>query len=91
MAQQNANRFLCAVLKRVVFACAEVKQTVRKLDASLRNRIVVKSSERSEPPSDLDPIAELVRIVGEDQPALLAEFSDAKKAQRTDRRRQGRR
>ena len=55
------------------------------------NRIVVKSSERSEPPSDLDPIAELVRIVGEDQPALLAESSDAKKAQRTDRRRQGRR
>ena len=29
------------------------------------NRIVAKSIDRVEPPSDLDPIAELVRIVGE--------------------------
>ena len=29
------------------------------------NRIVAKSSERGEPPCDLDPIEELVRVVGE--------------------------
>ena len=38
----------------------------RKPIAADANRIVAKSSERGEPPCDVDPIEELVRIVGED-------------------------
>ncbi len=38
---------------------------VTKPIAEDANRIVAKSSERREPPCDVDPIEELVRIVGE--------------------------
>jgi hypothetical protein len=41
------------------------------------NRIVAKSSERGEPPCDVDPIEELVRIVGHAHETLLALIEQA--------------
>ena len=52
------------------------------------NRIVAKSSERGEPPCDLDPIEELVRIVGR-APATPRKSSE--KAWPSVRRHHGRR
>ena len=47
-------------------------------------------AERVEP-EPVDPIAELLRLVGETEPVLAPKFSDAKKAQPTSRRHHGRR
>ena len=46
-------------------------------------RIVAELGEQAEP---IDQIADLLRLVGEDQSAQPAKFSGAKKAQPTDRR-----